>query len=74
MITFKISPTLRSFLPIELAGLDKFPLDLHSLGKEGVAIIDLFARLCLPTDMVTIVLINCILDAVGWSIIRIDKL
>ena len=58
MITLKISPALRSFLPLELAGRDEFPLYLHSFGKEEVAIIDLFARLGLPTDMVTIVIIN----------------
>ena len=58
MITVKVFPTLRSFLPPEIPGNAPFFLSLSDLAKEAVCIEDLVSYLEIPQERVHMVILN----------------
>ena len=58
MITVKVFPTLRSFLPPEIPGNAEFSLSLSDLAKEAVCIEDLVCYLEIPPERVNMVILN----------------
>ena len=58
MITVKVFPTLRSFLPPEIPGGAEFSLSLSALVNEAVRIEDLIAYLEIPPERVNMVILN----------------
>ncbi|MFC1532410.1 MoaD/ThiS family protein [Thermodesulfobacteriota bacterium] len=58
MITVKVFPTLRSFLPPHIPIGAEFPLDLASLNRETASIEDLITYLNIPEEKVNMAIIN----------------
>lgn len=58
MITVKVFPTLRSFLPQAITGRAEFSLSLSDLSKNRVCIEDLVAYLEIPPQNVNMVILN----------------
>lgn len=58
MITVRVFPTLRSFLPPGLSGSAEFPLDLTALDMKTVHVKDLIAHLKIPSEKVNMAIIN----------------
>ncbi|MFZ7112599.1 MAG: MoaD/ThiS family protein [Desulfatiglandales bacterium] len=61
MITIKVFPTLRPYLPPGIPGKAEFPLDLADLKAESVSIRALIEHLGLSLDKVSLAIINGII-------------
>ena len=58
MITVKVFPTLRVYLPPEILVNAGFPLELPDLGRENVRVKDLIDHLKIPKEKVNMAIIN----------------
>ena len=58
MITVKVFPTLRSFLPPKMPGNAEFFVDLSDFGKETGSIEELVTHLGIPVREVHMVILN----------------
>ena len=58
MITVKVFPTLRSFLPPEIPGNTEFRLSLSDFETEPVRIENLIAYLEIPRERVNMAILN----------------
>ncbi|MBW1722174.1 MAG: MoaD/ThiS family protein [Deltaproteobacteria bacterium] len=61
MVTVKVFPTLRDYLPSEYPRTDKILLDLSRMGKGGVRVKDLVKFLGIPREKVSVVILNGII-------------
>jgi molybdopterin converting factor small subunit len=58
MITVRVFPTLRSFLPPDLSRSHEFPLDLTALDIVPVRVKDIIVHLKIPIKKVNMAIIN----------------
>ncbi|MCF8025464.1 MAG: hypothetical protein K9K82_08250, partial [Desulfobacteraceae bacterium] len=58
MITLKLFPTLRAYLPPGRASCESFTVDPAEIGKQDIRVRDLIAYLELPENKVHMTIVN----------------